>query len=425
MLTKDFALTTTSSPHGSKYEDFFSSTYAGNAFNIIPFPNCGFPNDMTLLPTANTTFNLQFAHCKPRRQSLDTLLPSGAILGLAPSKSLSQMGDELPGFIEQLVKSNMIENEVFSLHLINGEEGILSIGGTIADAISRVEERIEGFLGKPHDYPAPVHVTDPVQDAADFANGASEAQMAANQGQGPPQLPERAAPMQKRDLEDSGAIQIPTWDDLSPINRAGRAKPKGNAQPTWRDGWKWSPVEGAAGWWQILMRGIWADQVKIMKNQPCIIDINTPFILAPPLAAKAFYASISGAHRLAAPYSNFWAYPCNNPPFLHFEFRGGWRFPVMRGTKSPYEHRGANGKFSLGKVTEDSGYCVGAVVETRMGVGDVSSARKGRSGRDTSTGESGIVAGNGLRDVWILGEPVFRGMGLVFDVSLKESNLYG
>jgi len=28
------------------------------------------------------------------------------------------------------------------------------------------------------------------------------------------------------------------------------------------------------------------------------------------------------------------------------------------------------------------------------------------------------VAGNGLRDVWILGEPVFRGMGLVFDVSI-------
>jgi hypothetical protein len=90
----------------------------------------------------------------------------------------------------------------------------------------------------------------------------------------------------------------------------------------------------------------------------------------------------------------------------------------MRGTKSPYEHRGANGKFSLGKVTEDSGYCVGAVVESRMGVGDVSSVRKARSGRDTTTGESGIVAGNGLRDVWILGEPVFRGMGLVFDVSI-------
>lgn len=284
MLTKDFAITSTSSPHGSKYEDFFSSSYSQNAFNIIPFPNCGFPNDLTLLPTANISFNIQFAHCKPRRQSLDTLGPSGALLGLAPSKSLSQMGDEIPGFIDQLVKNNIIESEVFSLHLINSEQGILSVGGTIADAIARVEERIEGFLGKPHDYPVPEHVVDPVQDAADYANGASEAQMASNQNQGPPQLPERDLHLQKRGEEDvhlqkraeedSNAILVPTWDDLSPLNRAGRAKPKGVSQPSWRDGWKWSPVEGAAGWWQILMRGIWADQVKIMKNQPCIIDVR-------------------------------------------------------------------------------------------------------------------------------------------------------
>lgn len=95
----------------------------------------------------------------------------------------------------------------------------------------------------------------------------------------------------------------------------------------------------------------------------------------------------------------------------------------MRGTKSAAEHRGANGKFSLGKVSEDSGYCVGAVVETRMGVGDVSSVKK--SGIRDSSGitESGILAGNGLRDVWILGEPAFRGMGLVFDVSAPISGV--
>lgn len=92
----------------------------------------------------------------------------------------------------------------------------------------------------------------------------------------------------------------------------------------------------------------------------------------------------------------------------------------MRGTKSPYEHRGANGKFSLGKVTEDSGYCVGAVVETRMGVGDVSPVKKAGIRENSGISESGILAGNGLRDVWILGEPVFRGMGLVFDVSMPR-----
>lgn len=94
----------------------------------------------------------------------------------------------------------------------------------------------------------------------------------------------------------------------------------------------------------------------------------------------------------------------------------------MRGTKSSTEHRGANGKFSLGKVSDDSGYCVGAVVETRMGVGDASPVKRGggSSGNERfNVGyESGMLAGNGLRDVWVLGEPVFRGMGLVFDVSL-------
>lgn len=280
MLTKDFAITTTSSNLGSRFEDFFSSTYTQNAFGIIPFPNCAFPHDLTLLPSANLSFDLQFAHCKPRRQSRDTLLPSGALLGLAPSKSLSQLGDELPDFFDQVVGQHIVENSVFSLHLINGEEGILSIGGTIADAIARVEERIEGFLGKPHYYPVAEHIPDPAQDAEDYVNGASEAQLAANADNGPQQMQKRGLEevygphLEKRAVEDANAILVPTWDDLSPINRAGRAKPKGPTQPTWRDGWKWSPVEGAAGWWQILMRGIWADQVKIMKNQPCIIDVR-------------------------------------------------------------------------------------------------------------------------------------------------------
>ena len=92
----------------------------------------------------------------------------------------------------------------------------------------------------------------------------------------------------------------------------------------------------------------------------------------------------------------------------------------MRGAKSATEQRGANGKFSLGKVQDDSGYCIGAVVETRMGVGDAAPVKKAMGNRESIFGpgmESGMLAGNGLRDVWVLGEPVFRGMGLVFDVS--------
>lgn len=74
------------------------------------------------------------------------------------------------------------------------------------------------------------------------------------------------------------------------------------------------------------------------------------------------------------------------------------------------------GKFSLGRLKAGSGYCVGAVVETRMGM-------KGENGGGIAGGENGwmgksrgTLAGNGMRDVWVIGEGFFRGVGAVFDV---------
>lgn len=95
----------------------------------------------------------------------------------------------------------------------------------------------------------------------------------------------------------------------------------------------------------------------------------------------------------------------------------------MRGMKDHSHSNGPNGKFSLGKVTDESGYCVGAIVETRMGVGDMAPIKKGHSRKEDNLRglgplESGMLAGNGMRDSWVLGEPIFRGVGIVFDVSL-------
>ncbi len=95
---------------------------------------------------------------------------------------------------------------------------------------------------------------------------------------------------------------------------------------------------------------------------------------------------------------------------------------MLRGMKSYDSSNGPNGKFSLGKLSDASGYCIGVVVETRMGVGDSSPVKHHSTKEDAIRGmgsfESGMLAGNGMRDVWILGEPVFRGVGIVFDVSL-------
>lgn len=74
------------------------------------------------------------------------------------------------------------------------------------------------------------------------------------------------------------------------------------------------------------------------------------------------------------------------------------------------------GKFSLGRLRPGSGYCVGAVVETRMGTDDekwggVAGGEAGWMGKG-----KGTLAGNGMKDVWVIGEGFFRGVGAVFDV---------
>ena len=75
------------------------------------------------------------------------------------------------------------------------------------------------------------------------------------------------------------------------------------------------------------------------------------------------------------------------------------------------------GKFSLGRLQEGSGYCLGAVVETRMGVRDEKSEvlDSGRRGARPG-GNQEVMGGNGMRDVWVIGEGFFKGVGGVFDV---------
>lgn len=86
---------------------------------------------------------------------------------------------------------------------------------------------------------------------------------------------------------------------------------------------------------------------------------------------------------------------------------GGWWFPIMSGEGSGPEALWGpeGGRLSLGKLSmagnrTGTGYCVGRVVETRMGL-------PARDGVDWE--------GSGLRDVWVLGEPAFWGIGIAFD----------
>ena len=156
--------------------------------------------------------------------------------------------------------------------------------------------------------------------------------------------------------------------------------------------------------------------------------INTPFILAPPVAAKTFYASVAGSRQLDPPYSNFYSFPCMDPPSIDFEF-SGTRFQAMRGGRG-MEYNSAiipGGAFSLGRMQHGGGYCIGAIVETRMGLLDEKEGMtgSGKQGIGSAAASMGSLAGNGMRDVWVIGEPFFRGVLGAFDVSKRVLILAG
>jgi len=249
--------------------------------------------------------------------------------------------------------------------LINGQEGVLSLGGTAAEAVKMVVQRTKDEL-------------------------------------------DRLAP------QDNGP-ETPA-NTLSKRSSHPLAAPMQGRESAWQEGWHWNKVQGAEGWWQILLQGVWVDGSTVLKNQPVVVDINTPFILAPPLAAKAFYASVSGSQQLSPPYDNFYIFPCLNPPLVDFEF-DSWRFPAMQGGKGAEWFGMPGGRFSLGRYKKGSGYCIGAIVQTAMGVKH--GGANGEEGKNVRG--AGALAGNGMRDVWVIGEGFFRGVGGVFD--FKEQKL--
>jgi 2-hydroxychromene-2-carboxylate isomerase len=117
----------------------------------------------------------------------------------------------------QLIEKNIIDTPVWSLVLINGKDGIFSIGGTSAPSLRRAAIETDDALTRSR--------TDEM----------------------------------KRDgiAVPRTATEIETEAELSSTE------------------WKWSKVQGAEGWWQILMRGIWVDGVKVLENQPIVLDVST------------------------------------------------------------------------------------------------------------------------------------------------------
>lgn len=236
MLTSDFFVLATTSRLGSKYDDYFSTTTgmsrSSQLLSVIltkcsvksdahPFPQCSLPTDTFHLPTVEISVPLEFAYCKPSRSSTQTLGASGSILGLAPSSHLSQIGSRT--FLDQLLEKKTVQRSIFSIMLINDEEGVLSIGGTSAKAVELVLQQTKEEL-----------------DSLSVPNIFPE--------------------------DDGNAHEKRGSHALAPAAQSGETE--------WHESWRWSKVQGADGWWQILLQGVWMDGSKVIKNQPVVIDVR-------------------------------------------------------------------------------------------------------------------------------------------------------
>jgi hypothetical protein len=315
-------------------------------------PLCKQPSDTIHLTdlTNTTSIPISMPMCSPSKSSRATLFKSGSVLGLSPSSSSSSLSRlDSPPLLQQLLSNQVLANNIFSLTLLDSTTGVLSLGGTLARHVEEANTRTRvevDFLGDPD------------------------------------------ATMEQIDAKVTDLLASTFPTDIE-------------------DQFRWVPARGAAeGWWNTLLPGLWVNGVKVLKNQPVLLDIQSPFILAPPLAARRFYESIGGCSRLTAPYDKFWKFPCLNRPKIMLE-SGGWWFPIVSGEGSRSEAFWGpdGGRLSFGKLNLEgngtgSGYCVGRVVETRMGL-------QAREGEDWE--------GSGLRDVWVLGEPAFWGIGIAFD----------
>lgn len=307
MLSADWWVFSTKSNKGSFFLDFNSKTYIDSK-SPLSFPTCRLPSDVLHLFVIRRAVPVTFAHCRPAQQWSRSLLPNGAYLGLAPSTHLSQL--KTTSLMPQLIEREIIDRPMWSIVLLSSHEGLFSMGGTVIATVKGLEEGTK---------PALVHTSQHGELKRDENKGKEST----------------------KDLK-------PEFD--------------------WDNEWKWIKVRGSEGWWQVSIDGIWIEGEIILHDQPIILDVNTPFIVAPPQAAQTFYASISGSKRLPPPHDRFYAYPCLNTPQLYFEF-GGWKAEVFTGKRDPVISASGGG-LSLGRMATGSEHCIGVVVESRLGVGN-------------------------------------------------------
>ena len=163
------------------------------------------------------------------------------MLGLAPSKHLRQI--ETPFHLHQLLAEGIVNRPIFSLTLINGYEGILSIGGTAAQAAEMVDRQTADELDRAGAQERIDAFTK--ENGRTLENGANSLDKNG--------APEERIILHKRDI-DIDSLKV--------------------THANWEEGWTWTKVQGAEGWWQTLMQGVWVGGSRILRNQAVVIDVR-------------------------------------------------------------------------------------------------------------------------------------------------------
>lgn len=270
MLTADFVVVSTPSGKGSFYLEERSGTYSvrdddeeGKGMN---FPGCRWGKDVVGFPLGLDMFDglkgeryipVSFAHCRPQKQWVGSLGKSGAGLGLAVGEGLGQVGGWTGGLLGQMVKNEVVDTEVWSLLLINGYEGVLSVGGTSVEAVREVE----GMIGKQLEK----------LDGGGVQTGPGDLKNSNTNGlqsgdDGSTNLDGFGFQSQHDELKRNTELGLMKRD-------GGMSSNNDESKPNDESVWEWSKVRGTDGWWEILMKGIWVDGNKVLQNQPIVLDV--------------------------------------------------------------------------------------------------------------------------------------------------------
>lgn len=211
--------------------------------NEHPHRSCTLPKEVFHIPIVERSLPLPFAYCRPLKVSRQTLGASGSMLGLAPSKYLRQI--ETPFLLHQFLQEGIVKRPVFSIMLVTGHEGVLSVGGTAVQAADMVDKQTSEELDRA---------------------GAQEKIDAFTKENG-------------KTLEsgfNSLAKSKLTEEKIILHKKGTEAKDIKATLTNWEEGWTWTKVQGAEGWWQTLMQGVWVGGSRILRNQAVVIDVRVP-----------------------------------------------------------------------------------------------------------------------------------------------------